>query len=83
MKTTSKFLLAWCAALASCGVSAQQFPAKPIRFIVGVPPGGAADFTARIVGQRLADSFGQNVVVENRAGAAGTIASEITAKATP
>jgi tripartite-type tricarboxylate transporter receptor subunit TctC len=63
--------------------AAQTYPARPIRLIIGVPPGGAADFTARIVGQRLADALGQNVVAENRGGAGGTIASEITSKATP
>jgi tripartite-type tricarboxylate transporter receptor subunit TctC len=81
MKTAWKLFTA-CAALLFAGhASGQQYPTKPIRFIVGVPPGGAADFTARIVGQRLAETLGQNVVVENRAGAGGTIASEITAKA--
>ena len=62
---------------------AQPYPARPIRLIVGVPPGGAADFTARIVGQKLGEGVGQNVVVENRGGAAGTIASDITSKAAP
>jgi tripartite-type tricarboxylate transporter receptor subunit TctC len=83
MKTARKLLTA-CAALLMAGpASGQPYPTKPIRFIVGVPPGGAADFTARIVGQRLAETLGQNVVVENRGGAGGTIASEITAKAAP
>ena len=59
-----------------------SYPVRPIRLIVGVPPGGAADFTARIVGQKLTESLGQNVVIENRGGAGGTIASEMTAKAT-
>lgn len=63
--------------------AAQSYPVRPIRLIVAVPPGGAADFTARIVGQRLADALGQNVVAENRGGAGGTIASEITSKANP
>jgi tripartite-type tricarboxylate transporter receptor subunit TctC len=71
-------LFAW---VASAAAAAQNYPTKPIRFIVGVPPGGAADFTARIVAQRLAETLGQNVVVENRGGAGGTIASDITAKA--
>ena len=76
--------VAACAALVFPAVgSAQVYPTKPIRFIVGVPPGGAADFTARIVAQRLAETLGQNVVVENRGGAGGTIASDITAKAAP
>ena len=76
--------LAACAATIVPALSAgQSYPTKPIRFIVGVPPGGAADFTARIVAQRLADNLGQNVVVENRGGAGGTIASDISAKAPP
>ncbi|HXF65169.1 MAG TPA: tripartite tricarboxylate transporter substrate binding protein [Burkholderiales bacterium] len=62
---------------------AQPYPARPIRLIIAVPPGGAADFTARIVAQKLAEALGQNVVGENRGGAGGTIASDITAKATP
>ena len=69
-----------CAGLAPLAL-AQPYPNKPVRLIVGVPPGGAADFVGRIVGQKLSDAFGQNVVVENRGGAGGTIASDITAKA--
>ena len=60
---------------------AQGYPARPVRLIVAVPPGGAADFTARIVGQKLAEGLGQNVVAENRGGAGGVIASEIASKA--
>lgn len=64
-------------------LGAQPYPNKPIRFIVTVPTGGAADFVARIAGQKLGESLGQNVVIENRAGASGTIAMGIAAKATP
>ncbi|HKU70849.1 MAG TPA: tripartite tricarboxylate transporter substrate binding protein [Burkholderiales bacterium] len=63
--------------------SGQAYPTRPIRLIIGVPPGGAADFTARIVAQKLSDGLGQNLVAENRGGAGGTIASDITAKASP
>ena len=59
------------------------YPVRPIRLIVGVPPGGAADFTARIVAQKLTDALRQNLVVENRGGAGGTIASDIAGKASP
>jgi tripartite-type tricarboxylate transporter receptor subunit TctC len=62
---------------------AQAYPSRPIRLIIAVPPGGAADFTARIIGQKLGDVLGQNVVGENRGGAGGTIASDITSKAAP
>jgi tripartite-type tricarboxylate transporter receptor subunit TctC len=58
-----------------------DFPSKPIRLVVTVPPGGAADFIARLVGGKLSDSLGQPVVVENKAGASGTIAADAVAKA--
>ena len=64
-------------------VQAQQYPSKPIRMIVPVPPGGGADFVARSYASRLGDALGQQVVVDNRGGAAGIIAMEATAKAAP
>jgi tripartite-type tricarboxylate transporter receptor subunit TctC len=70
-------------AQSSSTISGQAYPVRPIRLIIAVPPGGAADFTARIVGQKLAEALGQNVVGENRGGAGGTIASDITSKANP
>lgn len=62
---------------------AQAYPTKPIRMIVGFPPGGAVDIIARIVGQKLGDSSGYQIVVDNRSGAGGVVASEITARAAP
>lgn len=59
------------------------YPNKPIRIIVGFPPAGAADIFARLVGQKLAETWGQPVVVDNRPGAGSTIGSEIAANATP
>ena len=64
-------------------LAAESYPRRPIRLIVPVPPGGAADFTARIVGTKLTELLGQNIVVENRGGAAGTIASDLVAQSTP
>jgi len=67
----------------SMSVFAQHYPNKPIRLIVPVPPGGGADFVARAYASRLGDALGQQVVVDNRGGAAGIIAMEATAKAAP
>jgi tripartite-type tricarboxylate transporter receptor subunit TctC len=65
----------------STAFAQSDFPSRPIRLVVTVPPGGAADFIARLVGGKLADSLGQPVVVENKAGASGTIAADAVAKA--
>lgn len=71
------------AALGGLGVSpaqAQSWPTKPIRFLVGFAPGGGTDIVARALAPRLSDLLGQQVVVENRAGASGTIAADMVAK---
>ena len=62
---------------------AQVYPARPIRLIVGLPPGGAIDIVARIIGQKVGESVKQQIVIDNRPGASGVIASQITAKAAP
>jgi tripartite-type tricarboxylate transporter receptor subunit TctC len=68
------------ALLCSSIVIAQDYPSKPIRFIVPFPPGGATDTFARILGQKMTDSWGQQVVIDNRAGAGGNIAAELAVK---
>lgn len=70
-------------ACAAGGASAQTFPAKPLRVLVGFAAGGAIDVTARVVGVKLAESLGQPVIVDNRVGAASNLAGELAAKAPP
>ena len=70
-------------ALDTSSAAAQDYPARPVRFVVGFAAGGASDTVARIVGQKLAESWGQNVVVDNRTGAGGTIAADMVVKAQP
>jgi len=62
---------------------AQNYPVKPVRFIAPFPPGGSTDFLARIVALKISEAMGQQVVVENRGGAGGTIGVEAAARAAP
>jgi tripartite-type tricarboxylate transporter receptor subunit TctC len=74
-----------CCVMVSAGGNAvaQTYPAKPIRWVVPFSPGGATDIVARAVGQKLAESWGQQVIVDNRAGGGGVIGTEIVAKSPP
>ena len=60
---------------------AQAYPSRPLRLVIGYPPAGSADLTARLMGQWLSDRLGQLVVVENRPGAATNLATEAVARA--
>jgi tripartite-type tricarboxylate transporter receptor subunit TctC len=62
---------------------AQAYPSRPVRLIVGYPPGGTSDVVARLIGQRLSERFGQPFIVENRPGAGTNIATEAVVKAAP
>ena len=73
--------IALCSAAAT--VCAQSFPSKPVRIVVPFPPGGGVDIVARLVSPKLSAQYGQQVIVENRAGAAGIIGTEYTARAAP
>jgi tripartite-type tricarboxylate transporter receptor subunit TctC len=64
-------------------VAQAQYPAKPVRMIVGYPPGGPTDVLARVVSQKLAEAWGQQVIVDNRPGASGLIGAEQTVRAAP
>ena len=74
-----------CAALLSFATmaNAQTYPTKPVRLIVGFPPGGGTDVVSRVIAQKLTEWWGQAVTVENRAGATGTIGADAVAKAAP
>ena len=71
------------AAQAQTNAGQQNYPARPIRIIVTTTAGSATDYTARAIGQRLTEAWGQQVVVDNRAGAGGVIGHDLAAKATP
>lgn len=85
MKSGEKFAAACLAAMTAAVAYAQEpaYPSKPVRFIVGQSPGGATDIVARLVADRMKDTLGQNVVVENRTGAAGSIAASFVSKSPP
>jgi tripartite-type tricarboxylate transporter receptor subunit TctC len=68
---------------ASAIAPAQNYPQRPIRLVVGFVPGGGADRTTRLLAQRLSETLGQTVIVDNRAGADGSVATEIVSKAAP
>ena len=67
----------------STALSQQPYPSKPIRVYVPNPPGGATDTLARLIGPRLAEGLGQPMLVENRSGSNGNLATESTGKAAP
>lgn len=72
-----------CIAFAASMACAQTYPNRPVRLIVPYPPGGPVDILGRTVAQKLAESLGQNVLVDNRAGASGIVGTEVAAKAPP
>src|ERR1700755_2788700 len=72
-----------CSMLFAAPAAAQQYPAKPIRLVVGFAPGGGTDIVSRIIGAKMSESWGEAVLVDNRAGATGTIGADIVAKAPP
>ncbi len=79
-----KIITALCGLLALNNVApAQDYPTRPVRMIVAVPPGGPADTLARLVGPKLSDALGQIVVIDNRPGANGIIAYDMAARSTP
>src|SRR5688572_7820322 len=79
----SSFILCCALAALSVGVQAQDYPSKPIRIVVPLPPGGSNDLLARIVAERLTANLGQPAMVDNRPGASGNIGTEVVARSAP
>src|SRR5687767_1672826 len=73
----------WGMLATTTAVQAQSYPSRPIRFIVPFPPGGSTDTYSRIIGTKLGEALGQPLVMDNRAGAAGSLGAELAAKAAP
>jgi tripartite-type tricarboxylate transporter receptor subunit TctC len=86
MKKLCTGIAASCAlalAVSSANAAAEDYPTKPVRFIVPFVPGGSADFFARVIAPDLSEALGQPVVIDNRGGAAGTIGTELASRAVP
>ena len=83
--TLARLALAFCACLAlPLSANAQGWPTKqPIKFIVVYPPGGASDVTARLIGAKLGEVLGATVIIENKPGANGIVATDFVAKSAP
>jgi tripartite-type tricarboxylate transporter receptor subunit TctC len=83
MRPTSHWIILPIVLLASFGAGAQGYPAKPVRLIVPFAPGGPADAGARLIVQKLTETTGMAMIIDNRAGAGGTIGSDLVAKSAP
>ena len=83
-RTIASLIASAIAIAASAAIHAQApYPSRPIRFIVPFPPGGSTDTYSRIIGVKLSEALGQPMVIDNRAGAAGSLGAELTAKSPP
>jgi tripartite-type tricarboxylate transporter receptor subunit TctC len=83
LSCSSCVALAAALVIAGPALAQQNYPSRPIRLILPFPPGGSTDIVARLIGQKLTESWGQPVLVDNRPGAGGNVAAETAAKAAP
>lgn len=83
MKSLRKGLVLFAFAIAASSAQAQQYPTKPVRLVVPFAPGGGVDATTRVLSRKLSEAWGQQMVIDNRAGAGANIGAEIVARAVP
>jgi len=84
MKGRNAFLATLaCSLFAAAGARAADYPVRPVRIVIGFTPGGTPDITARLIGVKLSESLGQQIVVDNRPGAGGTIGAKLVAESNP
>jgi tripartite-type tricarboxylate transporter receptor subunit TctC len=83
LKSCLRTLLCVCVAASSAAWAQQSYPSRPVRLVLPFPPGGSTDIVARLIGQKLGETLGQPVLVDNRPGAGGNIAAETVARAAP
>lgn len=83
LRTAARLAVLFAFSAGAFGAAAQGYPSKPVRMVVGFPPGGGTDVVARVIGQKLSEWWGQAVAVENRPGATGTIGADAVAKSAP
>lgn len=83
MRALVRLALALLAALVCAGAVAQSYPTRPVRLVIGLPPGGSTDVMGRIVAAKLSERLGQQVVVDNRPGASGTIGIQLVVNSQP
>ena len=83
MKTKLQCFAALGLLFAAAGALAQSYPTKPIRMLIGFPPGGGTDIIGRLVAQKLGEALGQQIIVDNRSGASGQLAAELVSRAAP
>lgn len=79
----ARIVLSVCAVAFIPALQAQTYPAKPVRLVVPFAPGGSTDVIARVVTQKMAEGFGQQIVIDNRPGAASSLGTEAAARAAP